>query len=224
MTKISAYIVTLNEEKRLGKTLEALKQVADEIFVIDSGSTDKTKEIAESHGATFLFHEWKNISAQKHYGQELCHNDWVFSLDADEVLSPELITEIKKEMENPQADAQDRRPGVCAYPPAGKATASRKTPGGAGVSGGGKLPLQPHPAKRRQKAGLLQAHPLPFGAAHICNNVYHDRHPAPSDEQIAWPPQLGHDAYLCEIRRYVFGQRNEKVRPTEIAPSALLMK
>lgn len=105
MTKISAYIVTLNEEKRLGKTLEAVKQVADEIFVVDSGSTDKTKDIAEQYGATFLYHEWKNISAQKHYAQELCHNNWVLSLDADEVLSPELIEEIKQKMQNPTADA-----------------------------------------------------------------------------------------------------------------------
>lgn len=105
MVKISAYIVTLNEEKRLGKTLQALKKVADEIFVIDSGSTDKTQEIAEKYGAEFLFHKWKNISAQKHYGQELCHNDWVLSLDADEVLSPELIAEIKEKMKNPTADA-----------------------------------------------------------------------------------------------------------------------
>ena len=105
MVKISAYIVTLNEEKRLGKTLQALKKVADEIFVIDSGSTDKTQKIAEKYGAKFLFHKWKNISAQKHYGQELCHNDWVLSLDADEVLSPELIAEIKEKMKNPAADA-----------------------------------------------------------------------------------------------------------------------
>lgn len=105
MVKISAYIVTLNEEKRLGKTLQALKKVADEIFVIDSGSTDKTQEIAEKYGAKFLFHKWKNISAQKHYGQELCHNDWVLSLDADEVLSPELIAEIKEKMKKPAADA-----------------------------------------------------------------------------------------------------------------------
>lgn len=105
MVKISAYIVTLNEEKRLGKTLQVLKKVADEIFVIDSGSTDKTQEIAEKYGAKFLFHKWKNISAQKHYGQELCHNDWVLSLDADEVLSPELIAEIKEKMKNPAADA-----------------------------------------------------------------------------------------------------------------------
>lgn len=105
MVKISAYIVTLNEEKRLGKTLQTLKEVADEIFVIDSGSTDKTQEIAEKYGTNFLFHKWKNISAQKHYGQELCHNDWVLSLDADEVLSPELIAEIKEKMKNPTADA-----------------------------------------------------------------------------------------------------------------------
>ncbi len=104
MVKISAYIVTLNEEKRLGRTLQALKQVADEIFVIDSGSTDKTKEIALENGAEFVFHEWKNISSQKHFGQELCHNDWVLSLDADEVLSPELIAEIKTEIKNPSAD------------------------------------------------------------------------------------------------------------------------
>lgn len=105
MIKVSAYIVTLNEEKRLGKTLEALHQVADEIFVIDSGSTDRTKEIAESSGANFVFHKWKNISSQKHYGQELCHNDWVISLDADEVLSPELIDEINRIKQNPEADA-----------------------------------------------------------------------------------------------------------------------
>ena len=105
MVKISAYIVTLNEEKRLGKTLQALKKVADEIFVIDSGSTDKTQKIAEKYGAKFVFHKWKNISAQKHYGQELCHNDWVLSLDADEVLSPELIAEIKEKMKKPTADA-----------------------------------------------------------------------------------------------------------------------
>ena len=105
MVKISAYIVTLNEEKRLGKTLQALKKVADEIFVIDSGSTDKTQKIAEKYGAKFLFHKWKNISAQKHYGQELCQNDWVLSLDADEVLSPELIAEIKEKMKKPAADA-----------------------------------------------------------------------------------------------------------------------
>ena len=112
MVKISAYIVTLNEEKRLGKTLQALKKVADEIFVIDSGSTDKTQKIAEKYGAKFLFHKWKNISAQKHYGQELCHNDWVLSLDADEVLSPELIADIK-EKKPPQPMLIELKSAIC---------------------------------------------------------------------------------------------------------------
>ena len=105
MFKLSVYIVTLNEEKRLEKTLKAAHQVADEIFVIDSGSTDQTQQIAEENGAVFIFHKWKNISAQKHFGETLCHNDWVLSLDADEVLSPALIQEIKEKLSNPIADA-----------------------------------------------------------------------------------------------------------------------
>lgn len=102
--KLSAYIVTLNEEKRLPRTLTALKQVADEIIIVDSGSTDKTEEIAKQFGAKFLFHKWENISFQKHFAQEQCSNEWILTLDADEVLSPQLIEEIKTELENPRAD------------------------------------------------------------------------------------------------------------------------
>ena len=59
--KLSVYIVALNEELRLPKTLSAVSQVADEILVVDSGSTDKTEEIAKQYGAKFIFHKWKNI-------------------------------------------------------------------------------------------------------------------------------------------------------------------
>lgn len=103
--KLSAYIVTLNEELRLERTLKALKKVANEIIIVDSGSTDKTKEIALANGAKFLFHKWKNISSQKNFAQNKCQNDWVLSLDADEVLSQELIEEIKQIKQNPTADA-----------------------------------------------------------------------------------------------------------------------
>lgn len=105
MIKLSVYIVTLNEEGRLGSTLAAARQVADEIIVVDSGSTDKTMEIAQSFGAQAIYHQWKNISSQKNFAQDLCSNDWVLSLDADEVLSPELIAEINKLKTNPAADA-----------------------------------------------------------------------------------------------------------------------
>lgn len=105
MIKLSAYVVTLNEEKRLAKTLKALSKVADEIVVVDSGSTDKTREIAEKYGAKFLFNKWKNISNQKNFAQNKCTNDWVLSVDADEVLSNELIKEINNVKKNPTADA-----------------------------------------------------------------------------------------------------------------------
>lgn len=94
--KLSVYIVTLNEEFRLPKTLEAASRVADEILIVDSGSADKTEEIAKKYGAKFVFHKWKNISSQKKFAQDSCKNDFVLSLDADEVLSPELIKEINE--------------------------------------------------------------------------------------------------------------------------------
>ena len=105
MEKLSVYIVTLNEEERLPRTLEAAQKVADELIVVDSGSTDKTCEIAQSYGAKVIFHKWKNISSQKKYAEEQCSNDLVLSLDADEVLSDKLIQEILSVKENRSADA-----------------------------------------------------------------------------------------------------------------------
>ncbi|MGN1062923.1 MAG: glycosyltransferase family 2 protein [Alphaproteobacteria bacterium] len=105
MEKLSVYIVTLNEQERLGRTLAAASQVADELIVVDSGSTDNTCEIAQSYGATVLFHKWKNISSQKRYAQNQCSHHYVLSLDADEVLSPALIREIQGIKQNPSARA-----------------------------------------------------------------------------------------------------------------------
>ena len=94
--KISAYLVTKNEEKRLPATLKAISEVADEIIVVDCGSTDKTEEIAKQFGAKFIFHEWISFAHQKNYAQNQCQNDWLLSVDADEVLSNALIKEILK--------------------------------------------------------------------------------------------------------------------------------
>lgn len=105
MVKLSVYLVTLNEEQRLENTLKAAAKVADEIIIVDSGSTDKTEKIAAKFKAKFIFHKWKNISSQKHFAQNKCRNDWVLSLDADEVLSDKLIAEIKTVLKNPTADA-----------------------------------------------------------------------------------------------------------------------
>lgn len=93
--KLSVYIITLNEEKRLGKTLQAASQIADEIVVVDSGSTDDTIKIADQNGAKVIFNKWESYCKQKSFAEQKCSFDWVLMLDADEVLSPELIDEIK---------------------------------------------------------------------------------------------------------------------------------
>lgn len=95
MIKLSVYIITLNEEQRLEKNLKAASKVADEIVVVDSGSTDKTEQIAKKYKAKFVFHKWETYCKQKSFAEQQCSNDWVLMLDADEVLSDELIKEIK---------------------------------------------------------------------------------------------------------------------------------
>ncbi len=90
MEKISAIIITHNEERNIGRCLDSLQGVADEIWVIDSGSTDKTEEICRKKGVNFITQNWLGYSAQKNYGNQLAQNDWILSLDADEALSPEL--------------------------------------------------------------------------------------------------------------------------------------
>ena len=101
MINLSVYIITLNEEKRLAKTLKQAQKVADEIIVVDSGSTDKTLEIAKKHNAKIIYNEWKSYCEQKHFAETQCTNDYVLMLDADEVLSDELVKEIKTLKKNP---------------------------------------------------------------------------------------------------------------------------
>jgi glycosyltransferase involved in cell wall biosynthesis len=91
---LSVAIITLNEEANLARTLASV-QFADEVIVVDSGSTDRTCEIATSFNAK-LFHEpWKGFAAQKNSAIEKCTGTWILSLDADEELTPELQFEIR---------------------------------------------------------------------------------------------------------------------------------
>jgi glycosyltransferase involved in cell wall biosynthesis len=92
-TKISVFIITFNEEKIIGKCLEKLSSF-DEIIVVDSGSTDNTVAICESFGAKVIYRKFDNFGLQKQFALNQTKNDWVLSLDADEVLSDVLITEI----------------------------------------------------------------------------------------------------------------------------------
>lgn len=91
---LSLVVITLNEEKNLKRCLQSAPFVS-EIVVLDSGSTDKTKEVAESMGAKFVYEKWRGFGGQKAYAVELASYDWVLSLDADEALSEDLQLEIQ---------------------------------------------------------------------------------------------------------------------------------
>ena len=80
---LSIAIVALNEEANLGRVLESVRW-ADEIVVVDSGSTDRTCDIAREYGARVIVEPWRGYTGQKTYALELCTKDWVLSLDADE--------------------------------------------------------------------------------------------------------------------------------------------
>lgn len=98
---LSVYYITLNEEERLPESLEKVKDWADEIIVVDSGSTDRTCELAEAAGARVVYREWEGFASQKAYAASLCANDWVLDLDADEVLSDTLVRNIKQLFSKP---------------------------------------------------------------------------------------------------------------------------
>ena len=114
--QLSVVLITLNEEQNLGRTLESVKPlVADgqgEIIVVDSGSTDKTVEIAKAYGAKVFVEEWKGFAAQKNSAIEKAAGEWVLSLDADESLEPELAEEVGKVV---RAGGARNPEGTCGY-------------------------------------------------------------------------------------------------------------
>lgn len=99
--KISAVIITFNEEKNIKKCLDSLTGIADEIVVVDSFSIDKTKEICLTY-KDVVFHQnpFGDYSQQKNYANSLANNEFILSIDADEVISPELGKSILTEKEN----------------------------------------------------------------------------------------------------------------------------
>lgn len=93
--KITATIITFNEEHNIEKAMDSLSW-ADEIVVVDSESTDRTVEIARQFTDRVFIRQWPGYSAQKNFASEQAVNDWIFSLDADERVSPALADQIKR--------------------------------------------------------------------------------------------------------------------------------
>jgi glycosyltransferase involved in cell wall biosynthesis len=87
--RVSGFVITYNEESNIRGCLESLS-FCDELLVVDSHSTDRTKEIAEQLGARVISRDWPGYLAQKQFASEQCSYDWVLYLDADERITPEL--------------------------------------------------------------------------------------------------------------------------------------
>jgi glycosyltransferase involved in cell wall biosynthesis len=101
--KISAVIITFNEEENIRAACESVAW-ADEIVVVDSESTDATRDLAVDCGARVIVNKWPGFAAQKQFATDAAANDWVFSLDADERVSPELRTAIQQLKDESLAD------------------------------------------------------------------------------------------------------------------------
>jgi len=112
MAKISACIISFNEEKKIEDCLKSLVGIVDEIVVVDSNSTDNTVAIAQKYTDRIILQDFLGFIEQKNFAVQQAENDWVLSLDCDERLSPELqkaITEVKDNIEKADAYRMPRK-------------------------------------------------------------------------------------------------------------------
>lgn len=92
---VSVFIIAKNEADRIPTVIRAVRDWADEVIVVDSGSTDETVAVCESLGAKVVFNAWSGYGPQKVFSETLCRNRWLLNLDADEEVSSELAAEIR---------------------------------------------------------------------------------------------------------------------------------
>jgi glycosyltransferase involved in cell wall biosynthesis len=115
--KLTGVIITFNEERNIERCLKSLKNVCDEIIVLDSFSTDRTEEICQSHHVKFFQHAFDGHIQQKNRALQMAETDWILSLDADEALTEELSTAILQLKKNPtfQAYSFNRLTNYCGH-------------------------------------------------------------------------------------------------------------
>jgi glycosyltransferase involved in cell wall biosynthesis len=118
---LSVVIITHNEEANIGRTLASLLPLVGgakgEIIVVDSGSTDRTAEIAKSYGAQVFAEEWKGYAAQKNSALDKAAGDWILSLDADEEIEPALANEVDEAIHARAVADSTERPFVAFWIP-----------------------------------------------------------------------------------------------------------
>jgi glycosyltransferase involved in cell wall biosynthesis len=105
MIKLSVVIITLNEERNLERCLRSVQDVADEIVIVDSLSTDRTIEIAKTFGSKIISKAFDGYVKQRRFADAQATHDWVLAIDADEALSPELAASIRQVKAAPKFNA-----------------------------------------------------------------------------------------------------------------------
>jgi glycosyltransferase involved in cell wall biosynthesis len=106
---LSVTIIALNEESNIARAIESVGGLAQEVLVVDAGSTDRTADIARHFGAKVLVNPWRGYGQQKNFAQSQATHDWILNLDADEEVSPELAIEIQQALE------RDEGKGIAGY-------------------------------------------------------------------------------------------------------------
>ena len=102
MNSLTVVILTKNEENNIVDAILNARQVTDKVLVVDSGSTDKTIELAEANGAKVIYRTWdSDFAAQRNFALHHVETEWVLYLDADERINDELATSIKRAMQSP---------------------------------------------------------------------------------------------------------------------------
>lgn len=117
---ISAYIRTLNEARLIGDVVRSALLIADEVVVIDSGSTDGTIALARDAGARVIVHKWLGNGHQKRLAEEACQHDWLLDLDADEIITPAVAREIKSLFANGEPSEKIFKTMLALVPPVGE--------------------------------------------------------------------------------------------------------
>ncbi len=213
MSAISATIITFNEADRVAEAIGTLS-CCDEVVVVDSGSTDETREIARACGARVIERLWEGYSKQKNFAAEQAHNDWILSVDADERLSIELAHEIVswKKKPLPLGEAAPRsaspREAQARQRAASREARSLKESAGEG-SGFGKT-SDPHPALRAALSQGERAFSMPrrvfyLGAWINHSGWYPDRKIRLYDRRVCrWEGDFVHESLAVDGRVSAF--------------------